>query len=91
MAILRKSHRPPAFEEPMFRKKEMQRLDHLIGAALTSRAVYQRLIHQHDPLLQQEFSLAPETWQYLTAIRVTSLEELCDSIMQLQTKEERAS
>jgi|GEM_PF-3033796 len=91
MAILRKYHRPSAFNEPVFRKQEMQRLNELVGAALTDRSVYQRLINQRDDSLQQEFQLAPETWQYLSLIRVTSLEELCDSIMQLQTQEERAS
>ena len=91
MAVLRKTHRPPAFDEPMFRRREMQRLDQLVGAALTSRSVLQRLINQRDASLQQEFDLAPETWQFLSSIRVTSLEELCDIIMQLQTRDERAS
>lgn len=87
MAVLRNVHRPPAYDEPMFSQQELLKLNQLVGAALTNRSICQRLVSQRDATLQSDFNLATETWHYIASIKVASLEEFCQAIVQLQTEE----
>ena len=86
MAVLRNIHRPPAYEKPLFSEQELLKLNQLVGAALTNRSICQRLVSQCDATLQSEFNLAPATWQYLSSIKVGSLQELCQALLHLQTR-----
>ena len=90
MAVLRNIHRPPAYDKPLFSGQELLKLNQLVGAALTNRSICQRLVKQRDATLQSEFNLTAETWQYIASIKVASLDELCQALLQLQTHE-RAS
>ncbi len=90
MAVLRNYGHTPAYITPLFSKQEVLKLNQLVGSALTSRSIRQRLIVQGDATLQREFDLAPETWQYIASIRVASLEEFCQAVLHLQA-EVRAS
>lgn len=84
MAVLRNYGHTPAYVTPLFSKQEVVKLNQLVGSALTSRSIRQRLIVQGDATLRREFDLASETWDYISSIRVASLEEFCQAVLQLQ-------
>ena len=90
MAVLRNIYHPPAYDKPLFSEQELRKLNQLVGAALTNRSICQRLVNQRDATLQSEFNLATETWQYIASIKVGSLDELCQALLQLQARD-RAS
>lgn len=85
MAILRKhTNQAPAYIVPTFSKQELGKLNQLVGMALTSRSIHQRLITNRDSRLSEEFGLASETWQYVSNIKASTLEEFCQAIQEVQ-------
>lgn len=91
MAVLRKYHpqpdtMSPAYEVPLFSAAEMEKLNHLVGSALIDRKLCNRLVVQRDSRLREEFNLKAATWAYIAALHAPTLEDLCEAILQAQTR-----
>jgi len=69
------------WEAPALTQTEGDQLDQLVGLALLDSSVADRLVVQRDPALLDTFNLTNDTRQWLSELRVGSLEELAQAIL----------
>ena len=60
--------------------QQMQQINVLIGSALTSETVLQRVL-VFDATLQQEYNLSDDTWQLLESLHVPDVQTFCQRII----------
>jgi len=65
-------------------KHDRHRLDRLIGAALLSDDLCQRLIRQRDTAIFDEYSLSITSQAWLRAVQAASVEDLAEAILSAQ-------
>lgn len=70
-----------AWWEYVLNKEERQKLDNLLGLALLSPDVCDRLVNQRDEALLQKFELSEEMQVWLCKVKADSLTELAQAIL----------
>jgi len=68
---------------PLFSQQDTQRLNRLIGEALTEPILQKRLL-THDPRLIVEFTLPQTVWVVIVTIQAQSLEDFCRQLIYLE-------
>lgn len=69
-------------QAPLFSKQQTYQLNRLLGHALTSTDVRDRLL-QRDAELIHEFNLPQSVWQIIAQIQSKTLQEFCAQVLDL--------